>query len=530
MWIDERHLMGWFKRMMWVVALILCGVLFAAGEAAAELQSVEVGGSLRVRGRIFSNNWETTSTPGGLRIPDELLRRRAIGPWGTRSRFAWDSSASNSEYVEQDTRLHVRAGFSRDIESLVEFKTYHRWEDGSGGAWRMDDEFAGNPARPDLWQAYVQADNLGLDGLRLRLGRQELELGKGWLISHRRGIIGRTFDGARLTYEQDDWGLDAWAVKYRDSGLVSLDGDQELYTVEGSYTGWDPAALEVYWIGVRDSERADDTGFAPPAAWIEDWRGVNQYDTTFLHTAGARVYGATGPVDYDLEGAVQWGNASGLGQYFRLGRYGDDRARFDGNWAADAEIGYTLEEMAWRPRFGIGGAYFSGQDNRDISFGEWLNPLRRPEASISFNRIQSFFSYSFLMDLTKDMTNFHQIRANAVAHPHDQVTLDWSLAYYGVNETFDRPVSTRVGRYRIPLAPGLPFVTESSASDIGLVSHFILRYQYSPDWNINFGWERLFTGQGLRDGNFTHRQGLEFSGGTARDNADLIYIDTSVRF
>ncbi|MFP4172647.1 MAG: alginate export family protein [Candidatus Hydrogenedentota bacterium] len=522
---------GSLKHMLWVTALVMSLGVFAAGEAAGELQSVQVGGGIRMRGRIFKNNWETTSTPGALRIPDELLLGRPIGPWGARSRFAWDSRVSDYDYVEQSTRVNVRASFSHDIEGYVEFKSYHRWEDGAGGARLGNGAWAeGDPVHPDLWQAYVQADDFGLDGLRLRLGRQELELGKGWLISHRTGISHRSFDGVRLAYEREGWGLDAWAVNSRHAGLANLDGDTELYTVSGRYDAWEPAELEVYWIGARDTDRPDDTGFRPPAAWVEDWWGVNQYDTTFLHTAGARVHGATGPWDYDLELATQWGDAGGLGQHFRIRRYGDNSARFDGNWATDGELGYTAEELAWEPRVGVGGAYYSGEDNRDITFREWLNPFHRPEASISFHRLFPAYSYGFLTDLVKGMTNFHQIRATATAHPHDQVTLDWSLAYYGVNETFDRPLSARVGRYQIPLAPGAPFVTESSASDIGVVSHFILRYQHSPDWNVNLGWERLFTGEGLRDGNFTHRNGLEFSGGTARDNADLFYFDTSVRF
>ncbi|MFP4192930.1 MAG: hypothetical protein ACLFU6_12745, partial [Candidatus Hydrogenedentota bacterium] len=125
---------GSLKHMLWVTALVMSLGVFAAGEAAGELQSVQVGGGIRMRGRIFKNNWETTSTPGALRIPDELLLGRPIGPWGARSRFAWDSRVSDYDYVEQSTRVNVRASFSHDIEGYVEFKSYHRWEDGAGGA------------------------------------------------------------------------------------------------------------------------------------------------------------------------------------------------------------------------------------------------------------------------------------------------------------------------------------------------------------------------------------------------------------
>ena len=37
----------------------------------------------------------------------------------------------------------------------------------------------------------------------------------------------------------------------------------------------------------------------------------------------------------------------------------------------------------------LGAAYYGGEDNRDLSFLEWINPFNRSCASVSFNRLFS---------------------------------------------------------------------------------------------------------------------------------------------
>jgi hypothetical protein len=44
------------------------------------------------------------------------------------------------------------------------------------------------------------------------------------------------------------------------------------------------------------------------------------------------------------------------------------------------------------------------------------------------------------------------------------------------------------------------------------------------------GWEHLFSGQALEDGNFLHKNGMEYSGGTDSKDADYVYVDTGIRF
>ncbi len=65
-------------------------------------------------------------------------------------------------------------------------------------------------------------------------------------------------------------------------------------------------------------------------------------------TVGARVWGTTGHLDYNHELTFQWGS------------FQTDGIRA---WAVTTEVGYTVESIPLRPRFGIRENAFSGNQN-----------------------------------------------------------------------------------------------------------------------------------------------------------------------
>src|SRR5690606_19427375 len=129
---------------------------------------------------------------------------------------------------------------------------------------------------------------------------------------------------------------------------------------------------------------------------------------------------------------------------------GDDGAEFD-TWATDLEVGYTFDNMPWSPRVYVGGAYFEGQDNRDLSFFEWVSPFNRPDASVSFNRLFPGKPYSAILEIGQDMSNFWQVRLGATARPADALTLGLQAAYFAVDESFDEPLSFSLGGWKVPV-------------------------------------------------------------------------------
>jgi hypothetical protein len=515
---------------------VLCaGVLFAAlaGTTYADLQNVDVGGELRIRARYWNNTYVNgPAGPSEIRIPDFFVPRRPIGPFGVSSRYDWSSDEPDFQIVEQRTRLDVDADFTNEVRAFIELESYDWW----GEEFRSD-YVTGSDARAattndvEIYQAYIEASEMFGNPIRLRIGRQELKLGKGWLVDDiTTAIIGRSFDAIRITYSTDVVVVDAWYSKYVERGIAEQDGDVDFMGVYATCSALEYLNTSLYWMWLRDGGSLNDTNVIAPIEWLEDLFNLDDYDATNMYTVGARLWGEAGALDYDLELAYQFGDADAVGFGFKpVGRiYGDDGAEYDA-WAADLEFGYIID-MAWQPRVFIGGAYFEGQDNRDLSFVDWINPFYRPEASVSFNRMFPGKPYSLVLEIGQDMSNFYQVRTGVSVHPSEAVTAGLTVAYYGVDEPFDAPVSFAAGGFKIPLAPALSFWTDESDDAIGTSAHGWIQYDYSEDWYIKVGWEHLFTGEGLEDGSFSHLYGLEFSGGRGDDDADYVYVDTGLKF
>ncbi|GMW00565.1 MAG: hypothetical protein AMXMBFR84_17020 [Candidatus Hydrogenedentota bacterium] len=514
------------------LSAVVLSVVFAFS-AAAELQNVDIGGEIRIRARHWDNTYVSAiNGPGEIQIPNFFLPGRAIGPFGTVSRYDWNSQKNDLGFVEQRTRLNVNADFTNEVRAFIELESFDIWgEDFRSNYVTGFDSRAVSSNDVEVYQAYIEANELFSFPLRLRIGRQEMKMGKGWLVDDiTTAIMGRSFDAIRLTYSTDKIDVDAWWSKLADTSPLEQDGDTDFYGIYATYRAMDALSISAYWLLVRDAQRLNDTNFAAPIEWVENFLDLDNYDPTQMHTIGARLFGGVGRVDYDLEVAYQFGDAGRIGSGFVPNGqiYGDDDAEFDA-WAGDLEVGYTFD-IAWQPRVFIGGAYFEGEDNRALSFADWINPFFRPDASVSFNRLFPGKPYSLILEIGQDMSNFWQARGGAVVHPTDAVSSGLTIAYFAVDEAFDAPVAAAFGPFQIPIAPALSFWTEESNEEIGVSAHLWVNYQYSEDLYFKIGWEHLFTGQGLEDGSFLHRYGQEFSGGSGNDDADYLYMDIGLRF
>jgi hypothetical protein len=94
------------------------------GMAFAELQNVEIGGSLRIRGNYF-----------GL------------------------DSLGDVSFIEQRTRLNVKADFTQDVSAFIELDSYDVWGEDFRSVYLTGSDFRGGD-NVDLYQAYIEARNL----------------------------------------------------------------------------------------------------------------------------------------------------------------------------------------------------------------------------------------------------------------------------------------------------------------------------------------------------------------------------------
>lgn len=186
-------------------------------------------------------------------------------------------------------------------------------------------------------------------GWRLRMGRQELQLNstQRFVAVREAPNIRQSFDGVRVTHTQGAFKLDAFYLQPVVISTGAFDDTrsrtQRFYGLHASTRLSPRQTLDVYALGLeRDAVRFGTiTG---------DERRTN---------LGARLSGAEGQVDYEVEGVVQGG------------RFAGRRIRA---FAASAGGGYTLDQP-WKPRLGL--RLDVGSGDRDATDGKLgtFNPM-----------------------------------------------------------------------------------------------------------------------------------------------------------
>lgn len=510
---------------------VLCGVF----PAMAELQQVEVGGSLRIYGNYYTDFYENGDP---TRLEGLSLFGRPIGAVGRNpvtgaivsAIRAFDGGGSEGlAWVEQRTALHVSAHFTDHARTFVEFDSISDWGTDFRSNYITGGDGAGG-ADVDLYQAFIEADQIGGLPLRFRLGRQELKLGNEWLVGNQFWFDPLTylsFDGARLTFTPEGLELDAFWMKLNENLRGFGDGDAELYGLYGTYTGLEHTEFNLYWLLVRDGAEFEDTNGLLGLELLEDFFGVDDYGTSTVHTLGARVAGTAGAVDYEAEIAYQFGEADAVGATFAPFAYGDNDADY-GVWAGQFSLGYTFDS-AWTPRVYVGAEYYGGEDNRERTLASFLNPFHQPEASLSFNRLFSSWEVDWFLD-GGNLSNVWILKGGISAAPTEKLDVGLDGIYFEALESFHTPVLARLGQNRIPINGPFPWNGREGDDDLGFETILWGSYAYSHDLTFEAGWAHFFTGDGLKDGSFVDQNGLAFFGGLDEDDGDYFYAGTTINF
>lgn len=551
-----------------IMFLTIAVLVATALPSFAELQNVEVGGEIRLRGNYISNvfipgqlgavaeprwganaPWPWTGSPFGAAA---IAGRSMGGPFGPNvmSIFDWDDRGGDLKFVEQRTRVNIKADFTDEVSAFIELDSYDWWGETAvvpgavGNDFRSANYVTGADARAntgddvEVFQAYIEANEMFGQPVRLRIGRQEMAFGSQFLVGTGDFgffFTGLSFDAIRLTYATDQFSVDAWGAKLVERSPIEEDGDVDFYGIYASYLGLEDITLDAYWMWLRDARAINVNQLPFMGEWIEGILDLDQYDTTSLHTVGLRGAGKVGAFDFDAELAYQFGDAGQIGSTFVGGVwptgqiYGDEGADFD-EWGGCVEVGYAFD-MQYQPRVFLGAMYFGGEDDRDVSFLEWLFPfINRPEASVSFNRLFSNQIYSGALDLTNDLSNVLIIRGGVQAAITEKLFVWACLSYFEALEEFDAPVHFKIRRLRIPVAPAWPWWTQENDDDLGWETDFFFNYMYSEDLTFEFGWAHFFVGDGAAEGNYVRWNGLLFNGGTDDEDADYVYFGTSIKF
>ena len=246
--------------------------------------------------------------PEQFTINGEIRERyegRMNSSFGNPNRTAVDQN--NHSFIGSRIRLNMGYSVSADVRFFAQLQDARLF-----GAERGT---LANEQNVDLHQGYFDIDNVWLDGLRLRAGRQEIFFGDHRVLGNVSWTnVGRSFDGLRLTYSRGVGSLDLMWFRTRETDtsdvsvadVINFPGtpealrkgtdDQDVYIAYGTITGVPSVQIEPYWIFLVDNGVGGSL-LAPAAA--------NQH----RHTFGMRVDGVlfARHVDYTFEGAYQSG-------------------------------------------------------------------------------------------------------------------------------------------------------------------------------------------------------------------------------
>ncbi len=346
-------------------------LLFGMQDVKADVGS---GGSLS---DVLKRIEALESRSGGGNVSAGKIRGLKLG-FSIRHRFelrdddGGNKNSATSDFTLQRTRIHLDADVNKNVRGYVQLQDVRTW-----GA---EQSTAGNLARVDLIQGYVDLRNLGdlspmLENVSVRLGRWQAWYGNHRLIGHLNWANeARGFDGARVRYDNKKNAridLFAFSINEDQTGGVSGEGsgsiaaparganrDELLWGVYSQFKAAKGIVAEPYFIirnRSREHENFAEVVAAPstPAspAGVRSTAGEQRY-TLGARIAGKKIPGLPG-VDFTLEQAWQFGRTEPTS--YRS----TSIDAFAGAWG----VGYTFSNAAWTPRIGYQFAYASGDDN-----------------------------------------------------------------------------------------------------------------------------------------------------------------------
>ncbi|AHE55508.1 alginate export family protein [Sphingomonas sanxanigenens] len=308
----------------------------------------------------------------------------------------------------------------------------------------------------DILQAFaeVELDIAARTSLRISAGRKLLSLGAGRLIDTRYGPnVPQAFDGSEARLTGPTYQITAIYVRPVDTSPGGFnDRTSRQKAVWGAYaTNWfkgdRKSGIDLYYLGYRDAAAVFDQGA----------------DKQMIHSFGARLFGDTGKLHWNLETLLQ------------RGTFGDGRVAA---WGFASEIGYRFTQTSLRPEIALTTDVISGDHDPDDATLGTFNPM--------FPRGSYFASQAPI-----GPRNIIHIQPSATIHPHEAVTLSLKGVAYWRESRHD-------GIYAIPgflVRSG----RHSDARFVGKQIEFAMAWQATPELNLSASMSSFAPGRFIRE-------------------------------
>lgn len=382
------------------------------GESGAEPQGyLSVGGSWRERINSYENDrFGLIGEPDG-----ELLLTRLL--------------------------LHADVRVNSKFRTFIEFGLHPAEDLGLPPGPFDDDEL-------DLTQGFVDYQ---LEQTRYRLGRQEIKVGSGRLLSLRNGPnLRRAYDGLMVDTIAGAVKLQLFAqseIEVRPDSFDNRANEDEVVWGVYSTMKITTGNLDFYYIGLDRGDASYDSGTADEKR----------------HSLGTRFFDSSGAFDWDYELIYQFGD---------FGKQ-DIEA-----WSLATNTGYSFSDAAWSPRVSVSVNVASGDRDSEDSTLETFNPL--------FPNLTYFEEAAILSP-----QNFYNIEPEFRVRPHEKLSLafDWNFFW----------------RYRdsdavyVRGSQPLPDTRSGSNDLVAHVPSISVDYQYNRYLDMDLSYSYFFAGELIED-------------------------------
>jgi len=338
-----------------------------------------------------------------------------------------DSVDDDFGRIEQRVRLTHNAELTDGVFVVITGEATGLWGSQGSGISSGSTDGAG-----DIPEGYVHFQDIKTSDWSVKIGRQHMNLGRGFLISNNEKEL--SYDALLITGEFPTWTISLAAAKLEEAQTLKRLRSRSLVPD----SDWNLYLLDVQW---RD-ENILPLGLGAFVTYAEDETDLGREPL---------VFGARG--DYTADSWAVWGEVA-----YETGDIGAqdlDAIAFD----VGASISLATN---WSPKFKIAYTFASGDDLGSVGDNEGFAPLGQ----------YRYYGHG----LSPRMSNIHIFNASASVQPNDF----WNLALDYFHYIQDEKVAGSVGN---PLLtdPGIMRSTTGLNDNIGDEVDVKATYEYTDD-------------------------------------------------
>ncbi len=429
-----------FLKIMCVVIMVFA----VSAIAYAETQSVKISGDIALRGLARgSYNLDRDGAPSAANSNNGQVTSN----WAT--------------HLMSTTEMQVDADLTDNVASCIRLVNQRVWGNGEytsdatetgviGAPYR--DRFTASAVDPGTQDAafdvlvdlaYIELKEFLYSPLTLKIGRQDLWFGKGFIVGAQQqdptdALFAKeytainSFDAIRATLDYDPLTIDAVYSKIAEIGRRA-DDDVNLWGVNVGYAFDKYNAEAEAYCWYRQQKFSGNAADATQAVTVIDGRDSND-----IYTLGLR--GGFDPLEdwtVALEGAVQ------LGDYIGATSQIHHKSRAAMALDAMVECRYWQDNFAWKPVVGVEYIFYSGEKNLDQidesnsdtqAYTGW-DQMYRGKFDSAIREFQNVY-YGTVTTSSPATTNEHQLLVRGCLEPMDNLTFDATYGHFWLAERY----------------------------------------------------------------------------------------------